>query len=300
MPARPATQPSGALAASLGLAAGGVFWGLFWIPVRYLEELGLHGAWPGLFLCVSAALALTPVLWHRRQVVKRLWRPLALCGLYTGAAFAFYAIALNLSEVVRVILLFYLTPIWGTLLGLAFLGERLTLARTIALISAFGGLLVVLGAGQTLPFPKNLGDWLALASGLLWALGSLHLFRMSEPAVPEQMMGFLLGASVVTGVALLVGGNALGGPIPGAILAELLPYAPLAALYLLPMLWLTVWPLSRLTPGRAGLILMSEAIVGVASAALLSGEPFGLRQTIGSTLIIGAALVEILGNPDQT
>ena len=76
MPARPAPQLSGTFAASLGLAAGGVLWGLFWIPVRFLEEAGLAGAWPGLFLYGGAALALLPLIWIRRHVVRRLWRPL--------------------------------------------------------------------------------------------------------------------------------------------------------------------------------------------------------------------------------
>ena len=49
----------------------------------------------------------------------------------------------------------------------------------------------------------------------------------------------------------------------------------------------------RLSPGRIGLLLMSEAIVGIGSAALLANEPFGAREMIGSALIVGAAFVEV-------
>ena len=38
---------------------------------------------------------------------------------------------------------------------------------------------------------------------------------------------------------------------------------------------------------------MSEVVVGAISAALLSGELFGMRETIGTILVIAAALAEI-------
>ena len=67
------------------------------------------------------------------------------------------------------------------------------------------------------------------------------------------------------------------------------------AFYLLPMLILTGWPASVLTPGRGGILLMSDVVVGVFSAALFAGEPFGWREGLGTVLIVGAAFVEVLG-----
>jgi drug/metabolite transporter (DMT)-like permease len=65
--------------------------------------------------------------------------------LLTGAAFSLFTTALALTDVIRAILLFYLTPAWGTILGLLFLGERLDRARDLALLFAFVGLAVILG-----------------------------------------------------------------------------------------------------------------------------------------------------------
>ena len=39
---------------------------------------------------------------------------------------------------------------------------------------------------------------------------------------------------------------------------------------------------------------MMEVITGLLSAVLLAGEPFGMIQAAGSTLIVAAALVEVL------
>ncbi|MDH3667094.1 MAG: DMT family transporter [Paracoccaceae bacterium] len=290
-----AAAASGTLIPSLAIVVGGVFWGLFWLPIRWLSETGLAGGWPGAAILAATLLLLLPMAVLRWNQLRTYWLPLAGCALFTGTAFAFYSISLQLTEVVRCILLFYLTPVWSTALGLALLGERLTFARIAALLLGAAGLLVVLGFGAQFPWPRNIGDWLALGSGLAWAYGSLKLYRMGAVAVPEQILTFIIGSLVVALAAIAIGGPAFGGTPDGAALRAAAPYALLAALYVLPMVWLTLWPTTLLSPGRVGILLMSEVVVGVASAATLSGEPFGAREALGAALIIGAGLVEVLG-----
>ena len=218
-----------------------------------------------------------------------------LSGLLTGAAFSFYSTAILLTDVVRALLLFYLMPIWGTILGFVFLGERMTLYRVLALLGAVAGLLVVLGTGSGWPWPKNAGDWLALASGISWALGSLRLYQMGHVGVPEQVVAFVFGSIVVTAGTLLFGGVTFTGGVHSIDVAAIAPWALLMGVYVAPMLVLTVWPAMLLTPGRIGILLMSDVVVGVGSAAALAGEPFGWREATGTVLIVGAAFVEVLG-----
>jgi drug/metabolite transporter (DMT)-like permease len=216
-------------------------------------------------------------------------------GLFTGTAFAAYATSLLMTEVVRTLLLFYLSPVWSTLLGLALLGERLTRYRILALVLGFAGLLVVLGVGAQFPWPKNLGDWLALASGLAWAYGSLRLYKAGAVGLMEQLFVFVLGGFAVLALAAGLGGQAFGASPEASALIEAAPWALLIGLLMLPMLILTIWPAMRLSPGRVGILLMGEIVVGVASAALLAGEPFGPREIIGTLLILGAGVIEVLG-----
>jgi drug/metabolite transporter (DMT)-like permease len=285
---------------SLGIVLGGALWGLFWLPVRFIGDFGLTGGWPGAIIYAGCMLLLLPVVFFRWRILLRHIRPLVVCGLFTGTAFAAYATSLLMTDVVRVILLFYLTPVWGTLLGLVFLGERLTVNRAVALVLGIAGLLVVLGIGNAIPWPRNLGEWLALLSGMSWAYGSMGLYRMGTAAVPEQILSFIVGGLVVTLAAIALGGPAFGGTPPAAILHETFPYAILVALFMLPTLFLTIWPATLLSPGRVGLLLMSELVVGVASAAILTGEPFGLREILGTALIISAAVVEVLGRGSKS
>lgn len=269
-------------------------WGLYWIPVRFFEHGGLTGSWPGIVMYVAALIAVLPFVWQHRRGLALRWKDLVLSGLFTGAAFSLYSTSLVYTDVVRSILLFYLTPIWGTLLGLALLGERLELPRALGLICGIGGLFVVLGGVDGVPWPRNVGDWLALASGMAWAIGSLGLYRAQGIPVSGQVCVFVLGALIVAGIAIVLE-QYLGSPMPSLpALRDAAPYAVVSAIYILPMLFLTIWPATLLSPARVGLLLMSEVVVGLFSAALFAGEPFGWREVSGAALIVFAAVLELM------
>ncbi|MEM7470321.1 MAG: DMT family transporter [Pseudomonadota bacterium] len=279
--------------AGIALLIGGAMWGLYWIPVRFFGDLGLTGSWPGVVMYIAALIAVLPFLWPMRRLLAARWRGLILSGMFTGAAFSLYTTSLVYTDVVRSILLFYLTPIWGTLLGLAFLGERLTLRRSIGLLCGIGGLFVVLGGDQGLPWPRNAGDWLALLSGVTWALGSLGLYRAGAIPVPGQVFAFVCGALVVAAIAIFIEQH-LGQSLPPAeVFQDAAFYAALSAVFVVPMLFLTIWPATRLSPARVGLLLMSEVVVGLLSAALFANEVFGWQEFLGAMLIVSAAALEL-------
>ncbi|MCG7518036.1 DMT family transporter [Ruegeria sp. Ofav3-42] len=280
--------------ASIVLVIGGMMWGLYWIPVRFFYDLGLTGPWPGIAMYSAALLGLVPFVWKERQALARQWRDLVFSGMFTGAAFSLYSISLVYTDVVRSILLFYLTPIWGTILGLIFLGERLGLGRIAGLVCGVGGLFVVLGGSNFVPWPQNIGDWLALASGMCWALGTLGLYRTSSISASGQVFAFVMGALILSLVSLTVLPEPALPKLAKADFLWTLQFVLLSAFYTLPMVFMTIWPATKLSPARVGLLLMSEVVVGLASAAAFAGEPFGLRELVGAILIVSAAVLEIV------
>ena len=281
--------------AGFALLLGGAMWGLYWIPVRQMGEMGLPGTWAGLVLYLATLILLSPAIWRKRQNLIENWRLLVVSGAFTGAAFGLWTISLFYTDVVRAILLFYLTPVWSTLIGVAILGERLNIFRVLGLVFGLTGLVVVIGNGAEIPWPRNFGDWLALFSGIAWSLGTTGLYRSEGVSVTGQMFGFLAGGLVVS----LLAAALIGSDLPPSVASDqILPvagFALLTAFYIVPMIWLTIWPATLLSPARVGLLLMSEVVVGIASAALLSGEPFGYREAIGAVLIVGAAVLELSG-----
>ena len=217
-----------------------------------------------------------------------------LPGLLAGFAFALYIASLNLTEVVRAILLFYLSPLWSTLLGMLLLQERLTLNRVVALLLAFCGLYVVLVVDNGLPVPRNTGDWFALLSGLCWSIASVKLFQDGAQMVLEKVITFVVCALFMSLMLVLWQQGDLSG-MPGlSIMMAGWHWVLLVAVLMFPITWLTIWPTTFLRPGSVGMLLLVEVLVGVTSAALLLHEPFGLREMVGATLIVSAGVVEVV------
>jgi drug/metabolite transporter (DMT)-like permease len=285
---------------SLGIAFSAALWGLFWIPVRAIEQTGVSVQWTGpvLFACVT--LIFLPVALVRWRVMRRAGPGLILTGLLPGAAFAFYAVSFNMTDVVHALLLFYVSPIWSTFLGLIMLGERLNINRVAALILGLSGLAVVLGDGVSFPWPRQMGDWFALASGLCWSFASVRLFQGGATFIFEKTFAFIASAFLV-GAVLAILPLGIDNALPDIdSLKQGWIWITAVALFLLPATWLTIWPPTVLSPARVGILFMTEAIVGIGSAALLTDEPFGLQEMTGTALIMSAALVEVLREPDSS
>lgn len=279
--------------ATLLLLLGGAFWGLYWIPMRRIEEAGVSAAWVPFGVYGIAFAILLPFGVRNFARIRARSRDLMRVGFCAGLALVLYTASLLETDVVRAVLLFYLTPIWGTLLGRLVLGEPLTLARAAAIVLGLSGAAIVLGvsAESLIPWPSNVGDWMALGSGLAWAFASLFLFQMRAVPMSDQLVAITLGCFVVSLALMFINPSA----------APTLPKAPavfwvlVAALYTLPMLHMTLWPATVLSPGRVGILLMGEIVVGVASAALLAGERFGTAEAVGTALILAATCSEIFG-----
>ncbi len=287
------TTPRPDLLPSLAVVVSGVLWGLFWMPFRALGEAGFAGGWPSLAFYLGTTLLLVPIAVVRWPRLRSAGSSLVVTGAVAGAAFTLYATALLLTEVVRVLLLFYLTPVWGTLLGRLLLGERITANRAAALVLGIAGLMVILSFDGGFPMPRNAGDWMALLAGLAWAYGSLRVYSRPKVQVYETAFVFFAGGTLVTvAVTLLpIAGNEMI-PSLSALQSGWLWLLLLIAVFGAPPVIVTLWGAARLSPGRVGILLMGEAVVGVGSAALWSGEPFGPREALGTVLIVGAAFIE--------
>ena len=69
---------------------------------------------------------------------------------------------------------------------------------------------------------------------------------------------------------------------------------PFTAIAVIPGAFASLWGPKFLSPGLAGLLMMTEIIFGSITAALFANEAFGTREIIGIVLISFASLVEPL------
>lgn len=279
---------------SLAVALCGAAWGGFWYPLRWLEQMGIGGAWVSVVFFAVAAL--TPLPWLLRKSAWAGFGNTLLTGTLLGLAFTLYTVSLVMTDVIHAILLFYLTPVWSTLAGIALFGERLTVSRGLAMAFGFAGMAFILGFEEGLPLPRNAGDWLALISGMLWAAGTLRSYARPSPGVSLPVLSFCIGG-IISSLSVVAVAGALGSPISDlSNLAQGLPWAILFGLILFaPPNFLVLWAAQRIDPGRVGILLMTEVLAGAVTAALFSGEQFGAMELTGTILILCAGLVEVLG-----
>ena len=279
--------------AKLACLYAGAVWGLFWIPLRALEDAGINGLWITVVYFLIPTICLIPIVLSRWQHVKQGGISLQLTTMLSGGALLLYSTSIVYTDVVRAMLLFYLTPIWATILARIFLGDLITPSRIIAMLLAILGMLTIFGLGARFPIPQNIGDWLGIGSGFLWAVAMVRI-RMSEShSAIELTAGFFQWSLIFSaGAAFLLAPS----QIPKS--EQVLPALPLLlifmALLVLPGTYASLWGPKYLSPGVVGLLFMTEIIVGAISVALLAGEPFGIRELMGVLLIAGASMLEPL------
>jgi hypothetical protein len=83
--------------------------------VRALDGAGVHGLWGLLVFYLVPGLLILPVLALRWRQNWQGGRWLVLLGLATSVPLVCYSIAVLYTDVIRAMLLFYLTPIWSTI-----------------------------------------------------------------------------------------------------------------------------------------------------------------------------------------
>lgn len=285
------------LRASLAVAYSGIAWGLFWIPLRFMDRAGIIDAWATVLFFGIPLVAFIPwiiINW------KRIWRcgwSLHFIGIATGSSLVFYSDALLYTEVVRALVIFYLTPVWSMLLARIVLGEEITPSRVAAIVLGIAGLIVILGVDQGVPWPRNIGDWMALISGLGWAVAAV-LLRKDDGSRSMEISAVYFFYGFIVAVILAI------SPIAGEIeppdwstIVDILPWSIPIALLVIPGAYAAFWGAPHLNPGVVGLLMMTEISVGVGTAAIWANEPFGVRELVGVILITLAGLSEFIYMP---
>lgn len=279
---------------SVALVVSSAAWGFYWLPLRSIEATGMSGAWSVVFFNACPLMLLLPLLLTNfKQIVGKVW-PTLLAAFFIGSAFTFYANGLVETTVVRATMLYYLTPVWSTMIGVLWLSEPLTKARIIAICVAFIGLFLLLSNGDSTSHPLNIGDLYSLLAGIFWAFGLATLNRWpSIPIAPLTTFTFIATTTLSALFALAYGSNSL----PDAtMLTSALPTAMFWSIVILLPCFFVIFRISQiLFPGRVGILTMSEVVVAVISASvLLPGETLDWIQWSGALAIMAAGLIEVI------
>ncbi|MEQ8653178.1 MAG: DMT family transporter [Kiloniellales bacterium] len=276
--------------AKLAALYGGLLWGTFWVPVRELDGAGVEGLWAVALIYFLASLFALPIMLLRwQQTLRNGWRQ-HMAGCFLGLGMALYATAFLYTEVATAVLLYYLAPVWGFLLARVVLGDPITPVRWISMGLALVGASVILGGESWPPLPNNIGDWLALSSGVVFVIGSLMMLCWPKIAPLDYALSFLTWGGCAMLIAALVVEPQL--PAQAAVTSALPWLLAFVLLGLIPGGSAAIYGATILNPGLVSIIFMSEIGVSIFLAAILTDEPFGLREIAGIFLIALAGVIE--------
>ena len=280
---------------SLIIVVSSCAWGLYWLPLRSIEQSGIVGSWSIVLVNACPLLILVPLIFFNLDKLKKYPKPIFFAGIMIGAAFTFYANGLVETSVIRATLLFYLSPIWSTIIGIIWLNERLTIARVISIIVALIGLIFLLyDFRDQETVILNFGDFSSILSGLFWALGASILKKWSKlPIIPLTAIVYFSTTSLSILLAIIV----YKAPIPSlALIGQNFSTAFIWSVIVLLPSFCIIFRISQiLFPGRVGILMMSEVAVAVISAKiLLPEEQMVILQWIGALAILLAGVVEII------
>ena len=283
--------PSSAWLPALALTFNAFTWGVSWWPFRQLEAIGLHPLWATALIYGVAVVAISawrPGAWGALWRTRSLWLLVAAAGT-TNATFNW---AVTIGDVVRVVLLFYLMPLWAVLLARWLLHEPLTGGAVFRVVLALVGAAIVLWPAEGgMPLPRSLPEWLGVLGGFSFALNNVLLRREAHrPESARALAMFLGGALVATVLAISLsaqGGVTLPPPLAaGWVVGSL----ALAAAFLLGNLALQ-YGAARLPANATAVIMISEVLFASVSAVLLGAGTASLQLALGGALIVGATLL---------
>ncbi|HQT69060.1 MAG TPA: DMT family transporter [Thiobacillus sp.] len=281
-------MPSQRLFAIASLVYAATLWGLVWYPYRLLHEAGVGGIASGFF---SYAIPLLLIGWlHGRDLLRARgqWQWLVALGLAAGWTNLAYVLAVLDGEVVRVLLLFYLSPLWTVLFSHFLLHEKLNRAGWAVMTLAAGGALAMLWQPGEWPLPANRAEWLALSAGVAFAASNVisrHLDGVSQGAKAVTVWG---GVVVLALIGLLL------KPAELDFIGEVETHTWLlliaVAVAIGSMTYAVQYGLARVPANQAIVIFLFELVVGAVAAYFLSAERMALQEWIGAAMIITASL----------
>lgn len=283
------------LLATAAVAVSAVLWGLWWIPLRWLDERGLHGDWASFAIFGLASLALLPFVFIRRGRRSDPLLSLLAIGVPLGLALVMWNHAVINGNVIRVVLLFYLSPIWATLMARFMLAAPIHPTRWLAIILGLAGAAVILEldllASDTLSGGYSSADVMALFSGVCFALAATTTRIYSGVRELDKTFVSVLAATVIALVFIIVTKTAPPSQELGLLMGGALA---IALIFLLPTTLLLLWGAGLLDPGRVAILLLLEVVTAAVSSAWLASEPLGMRELLGCALVLAAGLMESL------
>ncbi|MDR0684166.1 MAG: DMT family transporter [Spirochaetaceae bacterium] len=261
-----------------------IFWSTSGLFIKLVDSDPFFIAGARSFIAALTMIALRRVFMRNpfRGIVSALRTPAFwVSGVAYSATMTSFVVANKLTTSANVILLQYSAPVWAAILGIALLKERQRAENWIGMALVLAGLVIIFHG--SLASASLLGDLIALASGITFALNSVCM-RMQKDADPAYS---LVLSNVITSFFalpfLFSGGPGLSLPALGAITFMGTVQIGFASI-------LFAYGIKRVSAFAALIIACVEPVLNPVWVFVVTGEKPALNALIGGSVIIFAVV----------
>ena len=271
------------------LLFGAFVWGIIWYPYRLMANAGVSGIYSSFYVFILTIAIALPYFFIAKKKVPIWSKDFWLLALVAGYTNISYVLAVIDGEVVRVMLLFYLSPVWTIFLAHFMLNEDTQKRHYIAVfISLIGAIIMFWEPGYLIHLDSR-SDWLALSSGLGFAITNVMTRKNAHMTVNQKALAIWLGVIVVAMICIMFDKNAIQTldffrPVDAAIMMAI-------ALSLFLSTLLVQFGVTQIKAVEASSFFLFEIVVAAISSYFLVGESIALKEWLGGILIIAGVIL---------
>ena len=287
--------------AILGLLFGAASWGVIWYPYRLISEAGVTGV-AASFYTYSIAVLIGILLFAKHwRGLASLPKSIVILSLIAGWSNLGYVMAVVHGEVMRVMLLFYLSPLWTLILAHYWLKEPISRAGISAITLSLIGAFTMLWQPGAWPFPNSESDYLAISAGLCFALTNVITRKSHHLSLRAKSLAVWLGVVAMALICKPFYTPALGEqfPSPGFFSTTQWLMMSLVAVLLVAVTLAVQYSVTQMSATRASVIFLFELVVAAFASYYLAHEAMAWNEWLGGSLIIAAALIASFNHKDD-
>lgn len=287
--------------AIFGLLFGAFCWGIIWYPYRMMNVSGVSGIVSSFYTYIIATLIGCVIFSRYWRGIFQLPKSIIWLSLVAGWTNLSYVIAIIDGEVMRVMLLFYLAPVWTLILAHFWLHERTSksgyIAIFVSLIGAYIMLANPLSGVLELPLPQTKSDWLALSAGMGFAMTNVMTRKASYLSLQAKAFAIWLG--VITMVLIFLPFVDMSLPTPQVFTVKQWLIMTLIALLIMSATLFVQYGVTKITATRASVLFLFELVVAAVASHYLTNEVMTLSEWLGGLLILAAAMFAALNYQNE-
>ncbi len=267
----------------ISLLITATLWGISWYPLRIAESYGISGLWTSLIIYSAALSCGVLVFWRKLGEIRQQPLLLAAIALTNGWLNIAFILAIIDGHVVRVILLFYLSPLWSTLLGWLVLKEQLTRWSIATLTFAMIGALIMLwDPSLGFPWPQDLADLLAITSGMAFSVSNVLVRKLQQISVRIKTISAWMGVSIVAAIWIIVADVTT----PQVDIQVWVTTTVIGCTMIIIMTSTVLYGVTHMPVYRSAVILLFELVAAAVSAQWLSDEIISGKEWVGGSMIM--------------